>query len=281
MADTMQEKEPRPHLGGLESRKSAWREWTPDQEAPPTQEELDKELASGRMTVEQLKAFLVDEKHRFFLFLFILAVAVLLNFAFFETDYKPLHLSYLTLIAFAAVLGLLGGTYNTFLLEQMKEQVDKYRALNQRLESNLHRLEDQTGELRVTADDMHAELEGLKNVKEQMQSFLTDENKDFQAVYRGVVETEETLRQNCKEQQRQLLQQTAQNFEFALDGEEGMSKEEFDKFCERVPNHYKEQYKLDASVIAQTFERLKNSKGVIEIEVMNKFIDELLEAGKD
>jgi len=284
----LDQKKQRATCTGLELRKSS-NTWTPDQEAAPTKEELDEELASGRMTKEEFVAFVQDPKHQFFAILLVITLVVLGNFMFFETMDKPLHVSYLTFIAAVSTLGTLGGTYNTFLLEQMKEQVDKFRALNKRLERNLGRLEEDINGLKDTCDNMHSELEGFKKLKEQMQAYASEQGEGFKDVYEKVSGIYDGMKEAVHEQQRQLLMQTAQNLEFALDGEEGMNEDEFNKFCERLPSHIKHHYveaqgkdKTDQNatraVFAAVYERLKNATGIIDIEHVNSFIDDLLKA---
>merc|ERR1712023_362935 len=126
------------HGTGLEGR---------DKHRKSVAEEQATQMMS-ELTKTQWMIYLSNPKNLFFLILALTSGFIILNFCFFETLWEPLHYSYLTLITVMAILGLVAGTVNTFYLGQMQDQIDRFRALNQRLGANCDRMEGDLHELK-------------------------------------------------------------------------------------------------------------------------------------
>lgn len=237
---------------------------------PPTQAELDAELALGKMTKIEWMLFVTNPKNIFTVLLMLTAAISITNLAFYEVLYRPLHWSYLTAIAVLSTLGLTSGAYNSFLLTQLKEQIDRFRALNKKLSSSIGRLEDNVDALTKTGDDLRTQVESFALLQAQMKKYADESGRDFKAVFNQATELFEKISKNVKQQQRQLLIDVAQKMEF-MDSKEGMTKTEFARFRSRVPDEFKGKFaKLD-------FEKLANAEqDVILYETIDKLIKEMI-----
>lgn len=237
---------------------------------PPTKSELALELKVGKMSRTELMMFFANPNNWPITILMICCMVVLL-----DTLYEEIHagvaehkmffkVQHYFLIPLAVSFGgLVFATYYTFIAKQLQELVDRFRALNKRLEKNIDRLEQTSAELRD-------ELEQFKELKEQLQAFAKEQNTDFKEVFSKISSLFTKMSDTARLQQVQILQQLAQGLEF-MDDEEGISRTEWRRFVSRVPKEFKpkiEEIDFDSITAA--------GKDHVEFETVNDLIKKVI-----
>jgi hypothetical protein len=155
----------------------------------------------------------------FFLGLGIFGIITL--FISFITDFLLFPFTLLaTLASFFAVwyLNLLGS---------LTEQVDK--------------LETTIESLKESNDTLHSELLALTSLRENLELYAKDNREDFSKVLKDINGSFRRLENITKANERVLIARVAQDLEF-LDNKEGMKREEYERFVNRVPNNLKEKF---------------------------------------
>lgn len=229
----------------------------------PTKEDLGDELKEGTMSWLDLINFLADPSHWI--------VTVLVTMVFFSTlgllDQEIEHKDKWTFmirnsaIALAA-LGL--SAYSAFLAEQLKEQVRKFRTLNQKLEKNKTRLSQTAQELKVGVDDMEKELERFGKLKKQIEAFGSKVGTGFQEVFEKAGSCLNEMQKLNAEMECNILSDVAQSLEF-LDDQEGLSEQEYNAFKARIPE----------TANAPNFEEIAGGKEVASAEDIQALIETL------
>lgn len=251
-----------------------------------TKIEEDAAEVMTKMTKTQFMLFMVDPRNLFFAILFLTCGFMLLNFCFFEVLWKPLHYSYLTLITLLAIGGMFAGTYNTFLLGQMQDQIDRFRALNKKLEANCARMEADLHDLKQVSDRMHQELDNFKDVKQQMEQIAKDQGVEFKDMMSKCGHVFDGLKRKNREQMRLILEQTQASVEFSLDGGEGMNRNEFKRFAARLPEAYKVRpYKgkdwNKKEDVDALFVELAKDGDIVDSPTISAMIDGMVEAEEE
>jgi hypothetical protein len=113
------------------------------------------------------------------------------------------------------------------ILGSLTEQVDK--------------LETTVESLKESNDTLHNELLALKSLRESLELYATDNQKDFSKVLKEINGSFERLENITKANERVLIARVAQDLEF-LDNKEGMGREEYERFIARVPNNLKDKF---------------------------------------
>jgi len=113
------------------------------------------------------------------------------------------------------------------ILGSLTEQVDK-------LETTVESLKDSN-------DTLHSELLALTSLRENLELYAKDNQEDFSKVLKDINGSFSRLENITKANERVLIARVAQDLEF-LDNKEGMKREEYERFINRVPMNLKEKF---------------------------------------
>jgi len=214
----------------------------------PTAEENAELLEEGQMSWKELMEFFANPTHWIVTALVVYTIICVLGMCYYFVTIGNFDLSHnVGEIAFLGVVGLAGSAYNSFLAEQLKEEVNRYWKLNQQLKSNRARLEKTCQNLRVNVQNMQDEVKSFQTLKDQMQQFADQLGGGFTEMINRAMGVLDNMKSELSSSQSNLLTNYAMRMEF-LDGEEGMTAEEFTSFRARLPADYQ---KVDFDEISE------------------------------
>lgn len=231
-------------------------------------EEADELNKEGAMSIFDLIQFFMDPSHWIVTALMAYALLAIIGFIYFSYawgNFDVLH--HIGIAALISAAGLGGTAYSAFLGEQLKVEVNKFWTLNNRLNKNKARLEGTCQELRENVEKMHEEVEAFKKVQEQMKGFADQATGSFKEVLDQAKDVMKNMERQLKDNMSDTLSNYAQSFEF-LDGEEGLSKDEFEKFRVRLPPGYKDI----------SFEEVAKGKDAASFEDVQELIEKASDA---
>jgi len=231
-------------------------------------EEADELNKEGAMSIFDLIQFFMDPDHWIVTALIAYAAVAVLGCVYFFYawgNFDLLH--HIGIAALLSAAGLGGTAYSAFLGEQLKVEINKFWNLNNRLNKNKARLEGTCQELRENVEKMHEQVEAFKKVKEQMQGFADQATGSFKEVLENAKEVMHNMERQLKDNMSDTLSNYAQSFEF-LDGEEGLGKDEFEKFKLRLPPGFKDV----------SFEEVAKGKDVASFEDVQELIEKTSDA---
>lgn len=223
----------------------------------------DAELTEGTMSWRDLLTFFVDPAHWVVTVLVAMVLLATLGLVDQEVDHK----SKWTFMIRNSVIGLIalaGSAYSAFLAEQLKEQVLKFRRLNEKLEKNKTRLAETAAELKHGVDSMEEQLVSFAKLKEQMKAFEDKVGDGFKQVYEKAKVCLDEMSKLNVEMECNILSDVAQSMEF-LDSQEGLSEEEYNRFTMRLPK----------SAHAPTFKELASGKATVSAADIQTLIEGL------
>jgi hypothetical protein len=113
------------------------------------------------------------------------------------------------------------------LLGSLTEQVDK--------------LETTVESLKASNDSLHNELLSLTSLRENLELYAKENQQDFSNVLKEINGSFSRLENITKANERVLIARVAQDLEF-LDNKEGMKREEYERFINRIPNNLKSKF---------------------------------------
>uniref|UniRef100_A0A7S2NAC4 Uncharacterized protein n=1 Tax=Alexandrium andersonii TaxID=327968 RepID=A0A7S2NAC4_9DINO len=211
----------------------------------PSAEELEDLRKEGQMNWKQLIGFFLDPTHMLTTALVVYAVACVIGMGYLMLAKKNFgDGDNLWNFCFLAVGGLVVAAYISFLAEQLKEEVNEFWRNNEKLKSNKVRLESTCKELRKSVGTMRDEVDDFNKLKGKMQKFAEEQGEGFSEVFGRAAGVLDKMRESLVDQQRNLLNNYANSFEFS-DGEEGMTKEEFSLFKTYLPNEFQEKVSFE------------------------------------
>jgi len=196
------------------------------------------------------------------LILLLMSTISLFGVAYWESEHMIAKISSFSLLIWAlmANLGSWSGTVQVYYSVSLQEQIDKLRGVNKKLANNVDslkginkNLEDSVSKLKKTADDLQDQLNGFQHLRQQMEKYASESGanvKDFKAVMEESKTMFANLEQMTRENNSTLLYKVAQDLEF-MDRDVGLSKVEFDRFVERIPEKLLTEY-----------EKMKQGKGL-------------------
>ena len=113
------------------------------------------------------------------------------------------------------------------ILGSLTEQVDK--------------LEVTVESLKESNDTLHSELLGLESLRESLELYAKDNQKDFSKVLKDINGSFHRLETITKANEKVLIARVAQDLEF-LDSKVGMKRDEYERFVNRIPNNLKAKF---------------------------------------
>ena len=113
------------------------------------------------------------------------------------------------------------------ILGSLREQVDK--------------LETTVESLKESNDTLHDELLALESLRENLELYASENQKDFSKVLNDINGSFQRLEMIAKENEKTLIARVAQDLEF-LDSKVGMKRDEYERFVNRIPNNLKQRF---------------------------------------
>lgn len=234
----------------------------------PTQEELDQEIKDGTMTWNDLVAFFSDPEHWVVTGLFIYAIAMLLALLEYETVDHPMKISFMLKVCAFCIVVLGMAAYTAFLAEQLKVEVDTFRASCAALEEDRARLSDTADTLKESVDKMGDEISKLKEFQTALQSFGDKATGGLKEILDKANASLLTMKAQQKEQVKAILESIAGDIEMQ-DDTDGMSKEEYEQFKQRLPAKFVNDARF-------SFEKVSKGKEAIMFDDYQAVIEEVM-----
>ncbi|MCK5902776.1 MAG: hypothetical protein KAG28_06470 [Cocleimonas sp.] len=116
----------------------------------------------------------------------------------------------------------------------LANKVEQFTEENNRLAENRVEMEQTIDQLKINNDHLHNELAALTTLRTNLQQYADQSKVDFTEILGEVNQSFQRLEALTIENERALLHRIAQDLEF-LDHEPMMTKDEYQRFIERVP----------------------------------------------
>lgn len=127
------------------------------------------------------------------------------------------------------------------ILGSLKEQVEIFDKQNIKLGENIVNMEESIVTLKNSNDNLHIELTALQTLRSNLESYAKDTKTDFSKILGDVNSSFKRLEIITRENEQALLERIAQDLEF-LDNNEGMQRDEYERFLERIPFHLQKTF---------------------------------------
>eukprot|EP00794_Sanderia_malayensis_P005192 gene5192-5847_t len=147
----------------------------------------------------------------------------------------------------------------------LEEQNVKFAETNKQLESSVTDLKEQAEKFKAIYLKLQAENEKLARIRDGLQEQLSGFQKLQEMIFTQ-------LNEKMRAMDRSLLEKIAADIEM-MDKEQGLSKEEFNRFMCRVPTHLKEKFEKIAADFS-TFD--ENKDNIIDYNEMSKMLDAVM-----
>lgn len=148
--------------------------------------------------------------------------------------------------------------------QDLAQEKESLSASVESMQGNLGRLTEQTNEL-------EQQYKQFQELQTQIQKYAQKNGYDMTVALEKQNEMFEKLETVMRDNAATLLQQIASDMEFNDDAE-GMSREEYEKWYERIPQRFKDMLK-EKNI---TFETFSGEDNVIDFEEMSQLIEDLL-----
>jgi len=150
-------------------------------------------------------------------------------------------------------------------VERLGKQNAKYQVQNARLTMSV-------SDLKQCSDDLTNQLEGFEKLRASLAQYGGEQNECIRESMDHLVEIHDNIKNLTVENERVLLERIVQDVEF-LNGEEGLTKGEYERFLDHIPANIQGQ--------APAFTELKlemSGRGdmVVGIKEMRRVIDDLM-----
>ena len=144
------------------------------------------------------------------------------------------------------------------LLGSLTQQVDK--------------LEVTVESLKNSNDTLHNELLGLQTLRKNLEEYAKENKNDFSKMLNDVNSSFDRLENITKENEKVLIARIAQDLEF-LDNKEGMKREEYERFIQRIPNNFKKDFE---KLGYNSFERVAGDNKIVDYKEIKEMVEALV-----
>lgn len=200
-------------------------------------------------------------------------------------------------VAIVGFVALLLGAQQVFTLRNLAAEVDRFAKENEKLEETADRLtievntlqntkdklegqvdklENTVTDLKHVSDGLQSELDGFEKLKVNFEKFASETGHDITKVLDNANKIYDKMHNNTVQNERALLGKIAQDLEF-MDKDVGMSRDEFLKFIERIPENLKKKYRE----MGKTFEDIAGDDAVVDFTEVQQLIDQLVNDNKE
>ena len=144
------------------------------------------------------------------------------------------------------------------LLGSLTQQVDK--------------LEVTVESLKNSNDTLHNELLGLQTLRKNLEEYAKENKNDFSKMLNDVNSSFDRLENITKENEKVLIARIAQDLEF-LDNKEGMKREEYERFINRIPHNLKKEFD---NLGYNSFERVAGDNKIVDYKEIKEMVEALV-----
>jgi len=144
------------------------------------------------------------------------------------------------------------------ILGSLTEQVDK-------LETTVESLKDSN-------DTLHSELLALTSLRENLELYAKDNQEDFSKVLKDINGSFSRLENITKANERVLIARVAQDLEF-LDNKEGMKREEYERFVNRVPKSLKPKFN---ELGYNSFDKVAGDNNIVDYKEIKSIVQSVV-----
>jgi len=222
----------------------------------------------------------------------VVAFLCFLGLVFYEAEHLFVKLSLAVGVAVFGLLASVQGTYLVYISTRLDEEIENFRNKNEKMaETNMQfadenskleetnqqlmyqagKLEETRNDMVATADKMSSEISAFEKFQDGLHKHGEEASEGFKENIHRVKQVFGDLHMATKDNERALILRAQQDLEF-LDQEQGMNKEEFDKWVMRIPKRHRHKF-ADESF---QFDQLKGPDGTIGFEKIKEVVDKLL-----
>ncbi|CAD7705393.1 unnamed protein product [Ostreobium quekettii] len=153
----------------------------------------------------------------------------------------------------------------------LRGDVDNLEVTNQKIALHVDKLEDSVDELQGVSEKLKEDIEGFGDLRVEMEALAKEAGKDLDDTLESINGMYDRMQDLNAREEKALLKRVAQDLEF-MDRDEKMSKEEFQRFLQRIPAQFKKRFEeLDL-----TFASIAGADKGIDYKEMGRLIDRLI-----
>jgi len=153
----------------------------------------------------------------------------------------------------------------------LRGDVNKLEATNQKIALHVDKLEDSVDELQGVSEKLKEDIEGFGDLRLEMEALAKEAGKDLDDTLDSINGMYDRMTELTLREEKALLKRVAQDLEF-LDHDEKMSKEEFQRFLQRIPAQFKKRFEE----LHLTFAAIAGADKGIDYKEMGSLIDKLI-----
>mmetsp|Transcript_44302 Transcript_44302/g.122636 ORF Transcript_44302/g.122636 Transcript_44302/m.122636 type:complete len:264 (+) Transcript_44302:117-908(+) len=245
-----------------------------EQEAKASPWGVLKEALSSK---QSFTFFVMDPSH--WLFLGLAACAIYGSFQVTtqvgsaQVDGDDYHIGRPTLLCGLTVCGLWFGTISSLFQATIQESINRFRALNSKLEEEVKQLSSEVDVLTGTSDRLSKHLESFEGIRRDMEAYAEKSGKSFDEIFGKTSSVFDEMNKMQLQKEKVLLEKVYTDLEF-MDSQEGMTFTEFRRFCTRVPEKYRNMLKNQQKMFQDMD---TNSDGVLTTAEMKNLIESLIQ----
>lgn len=221
-----------------------------------------------------LTLFVTDPQHWLFCGLTLVALWLTLCLAFQVLLFHPGHVGHPTLLNGFVVACLWFGAISTLFQVTLQESINRFRAMNGRLERDIAGLSNSVEGLQATRQKFRDQLGQFGDIRAQMGEYAAAAGLQFDEVFSKTTDVLENMEKMQTQQTITLLKKTAADVEF-MDNVEGVNLSEWRRFCLRAPQPYKDMLREGQE---QRFKEVAGDSDVIShgefMAFVNRFVQE-------
>lgn len=140
------------------------------------------------------------------------------------------------------------------------------------LTQQVEKLETTVESLKESNDTLHGELLALSSLRKNLENYAQENQEDFTKVLSDINGSFERLEEITKANERVLIARVAQDLEF-LDNKEGMKREEYERFINRVPNNLKKKFK---ELGYTSFEKVAGENNMVDYKEIKNIVQSVV-----
>lgn len=156
--------------------------------------------------------------------------------------------------------------------KKLSADVDTLETTNQQLGVQVDKLSGTVDELQDVSESLQNDLGQFAEVRANLEDFAKKTGKDITAVIGDVNGVYDKIFDLTVKNEKALLQRIAADLEF-MDRDAAMSKQEFQRFIQRIPKHLQERF----AAMGTSFEEIAGADMVIDHHEIGGLIDKLIE----
>jgi len=184
--------------------------------------------------------------------------------------------SNVTLVCSALFLGalmIINAAFRTYRSATIEFQVQRLAEQNEVYKTHNNRLMSSVTHLKQTTESLNGELIKFQKLRDSLEGYAEKENADISDAIQHLVGLHDNIKKLTAENERVLLERVVQDIEF-LDNEQGITKREYERFLNRIPDHLKRGN--EPRFTEMDLEMSESGQMVASYKTMQKVLDSIL-----